>query len=66
MAGKGTTIFMGGKGSVVMPRIHSKGLRNKRKAYWAGLRMAEQKEKERREKARERAEQFDYSPQYDY
>jgi len=66
MGGKTRTVYMGGEGTVRMAGLKGKGLRNKRKSYWASLRKAELMEKERREKRRERAEQFDYAPAYDY
>lgn len=36
----------GGRGTVKMPSFRTKGLRNKRKAYWAKVRMEERRKKE--------------------
>lgn len=61
-----TKTYAGGSGSVKMPSGKPKGLRNKRKAYWAKIRMEEARERDRRERQRERAEQYDFQPRYDY
>jgi hypothetical protein len=46
--------YVGGKGSVRVCKHGSKGLRNKRKSYWNGLRMAEIKEKMKKARAEKR------------
>jgi hypothetical protein len=39
-------IAAGGPGSVVMPSCRQKGLRNRRKAYWAKVRLEERRKRE--------------------
>ena len=56
--------YVGGEGSVIQRRKTKKGLRNKRKAYWAGVRRADLAEKIRRFRAQENAQQFDFSSDY--
>lgn len=56
--------YMGGKGSVKVPSKKSKGLRNKRKAYWSGLRMAELKEKMKKIRAEKRLQRDGDEPRY--
>ena len=65
MAGIAKT-YAGGKGTVRVASGKPRGLRNKRKAYWAKIRMAEMRKRDRRERQRERAEQYDFQPHYDY
>ena len=52
--------YAGGIGSIHFPRKTKKGLRNKRKAHWAGVRRADLAEQERFEKRRQNANQFNY------
>ena len=51
--------YLGGRGSVKIPSKRKKGLRNKRKAYWSGLRMAVLKEKMKRARAEKRKQRYE-------
>lgn len=57
--------YVGGLGSVVQRRKTKKGLRNKRKAHLAGVRRADMAEKDRMARAKENANQYDFSSNYD-